>query len=239
MGRANASYLPAVIGHFGDQVASGSRAARFLRQEKPLDHEALAALRRYSVSAYPGQEDGKALNAALVAGNGLHGEWAEALDRTFAWTFTRDVILWRGFSTPFVPGEPSPCFVSASLVERQARKFRSRGGAGVAAILVPAGMPVTVPAFVWRDGDDERTLIVVRNEREVVLPRGTVLHAEGHVRPFGDAMRASVMLCRASGPEPELILKQRPQRGEEGPRPAAVVRPEPCEGVTGNSVTPL
>lgn len=202
MGRANASYLPAVLERFGDGVAFGSRAARFLRQERPLGTEALAALRRYSVSEYPGQEDGKALNVALAAGVGLHEEWAEAMDEAFAWSFARDVVLWRGFSTPFMSGEPSPCFVSASLVERQARKFRSRGGAGVAAILVPAGTRVAVPAFAWREGDDERTLMVVRYEREIVLPRGTVLSAEGRVRPFGENSRASVMVCRALVPEP-------------------------------------
>jgi len=202
MGRANASYMPAVAAHFGDGVAAGSPAARFLRADRPITEAGLAALRRYSASEYAGQEDGKTLNASLASGSGVHERWAEAMDEAFVWSFTRDVVLWRGFSAPFVPGEPSPCFVSASLVERQARKFRSRGGAGVAAILVPAGAPVAVPAMAWGERDDERTRMVVRYEREIVLPRGTVLALEGRARPFGEDSRVSVMLCLALAPEP-------------------------------------
>jgi hypothetical protein len=182
---ANASYFPAVSAHFGGSVRTGKLILRFARQDDELSSASRAALRRYSTSWQSGCEDGKTLNASLARGDGLHDEWARDLDGAFVWSFTRDVVVWRGGDIPM--GERGgPSFVSTSLVERSARKFRDRGGLWISAIMVPAGFRVAIPSMVWSEGDDVRTLGVVRNEVEIVLPRGAVLVGEGRIRPFGE-----------------------------------------------------
>ena len=181
MGWANASYLEAVRSHIGGGFRTGKNALRYLREDGELSGEARSALRRYSTSSAPAVEDGKLLNRALRSGGDTHREWAEALDGAFVWSFEQDVVLWRGGR--FDQDEAS-CFVSTSLVERSARKFASRAGGELTAILLPAGSPVAVPAGVWASGDDARTLTVVGREVEIILPRGTVFDDGVRLHPF-------------------------------------------------------
>lgn len=205
MGWANASYLPAIVEHLPKGFVAGKQALRFVVQEDELPDEGRIALRRYSTSEFAGQEDGKSLNAALLNGTPGFDAWAEGMDASCVWSFRMDVLLWRGFAVAPEFGEPSHCFISTSLVERQARKFRSQSGAGVAAILLPAGSRVAIPGFVWHTGDDERTLGVVTREVEIILPRGTVLSKEASVEPFVEKRpqsRERVQIYRAEVPEP-------------------------------------
>jgi hypothetical protein len=200
MSWANASYFPAISAHFGEGVRTGKPTLRLARLDAELAPASCDALRRYSTSWQAGCEDGKALNASLARGDGLHRGWADDLDGAFVWSFSRDVVVWRGGDIPL--GEAgSPSFVSTSLVERSARKFRDRGGLWISSIVVPAGFRVAIPSMVWGAGDDARTLGVVKNEVEIVLPRGVVFVNEGRVRPFGedpDRRRVSVGCYRAS-----------------------------------------
>lgn len=202
MSWANASYLTAVSAHFGEGVRTGKPTLRLARQDEDLSMSSRAALRRYSTSWQAGCEDGKALNASLGRGDGLHDGWAHDLDGAFVWSFTRDVVVWRGGDIPL--GETGGLsFVSTSLVERSARKFRDRGGLWISAIIVPAGFRVAIPSMVWSEGDDVRTLGVVKNEVEIVLPRRVVFLSEGRVRPFGespDRRRVSLGCYRTSIP---------------------------------------
>lgn len=205
MGWANTSYLDAVLASLPAEAAYGKQALRRAAAKADIPEEALMALRRYSASEYAGQEDGKRLNAALAAGDGVHDRWAEEMDRAFVWSFDRDVILWRGFALVPMMDEASQTFVSTSLVERQARRFRSRGGSGLAAVLLPAGSRVAIPSMVWSAGDDERTLGVVRHEVEVILPRGTHFMKLATVLPFADRRPEAsgrVHVYRAEIPEP-------------------------------------
>jgi len=207
MGWANASYLESVEQVLPQGVLTGRAALRRLRREEYVEPFAIAALRRYSRSEYACQEDGKALNAALLRGDPVHDGWAEDLDRAFAWHFDRDVLLWRGYGSPMPEGQASACFTSASLVERQARKFGSRGGGRVAAILLPAGSPVALPLAVWEKDDDERTLGVVGREAEVILPRGSRLDRVATVDGLAVKGRGTgpmVPVYRAVPPEPSL-----------------------------------
>lgn len=213
MGWANASYLEAVEQALPKGVLTGRAAFRRLRREDDVDPSAIAALRRYSRSEYALQEDGKALNAALLRGDPVHDGWAEDMDRAFAWHFDRDVLLWRGYGNPMSEGQASACFTSASLVERQARRFGSRGGGRVAAILLPAGSPVALPSAVWEEGDDERTLGVVGREAEVILPRGSRLVRMATVDGLAAKGRGEgplVSVYRALPPEPEMSVAFRP-----------------------------
>lgn len=207
MGWANASYLEAVAQELPEGVLTGRDALRRLRKAVDLDGAATAALRRYSRSEFPRQEDGKVLNAALLTGDPVHDQWAEDMDGAFAWRFDRDVLLWRGYANPPEEQSAIPCFTSASLVERQARKIRSQGGTWVAAIVLPAGFPVAVPAAVWSEGDDERTLGVVRREVEVILPRGSMLFRTATVDGLAVKGRGSgpmVPIYRAQPPALDL-----------------------------------
>lgn len=203
MGWANASFLDAVLAAIGTDACHGRKSLARLRQVEDLPASAGDALRRYSRSEFTGQEDGKALNASLLSGNDHHSEWASELDAAFVWAFDRDVLLWRGFSTPPPLNEASSCFVSTSLVERQARRFKSRGGSGVGAIVLPAGSRVAVPLHVWPDGD-ARTLGIVKREVEIILPRGTSFDLTSKVYPFEGRepdRRTRVSVYRAAVPD--------------------------------------
>jgi hypothetical protein len=183
MGWANASYVGSVVEAIGS-IRSGRRMIDVAQQADDLSAEAVDALRRYSRSEFAGQEDGKALNASLMAGSDFHEKWAEDLDEAFVWSFDRDILLWRGFSSP--PSDTaSACFVSTSLVERQARRFKSRGGIGLAAIILSGGSRVAIPANVW-SGADDRTRGVVKREAEIILPRGTSFELQDTIAPFKD-----------------------------------------------------
>lgn len=200
MSWANASYYPAVSAHVGAGIRTGKPALRFARQVDDLTDAARNALRRYSTSWQAGCEDGKTLNASLARGEPIHEDWAAAMDEACVWAFDHDVLIWRGGDVR-IGGSGSPCFTSTSLVERSARKFRSRGGFWISAIVMPTGTRVAIPSKVWGAGDDNRTFGVVSNEVEVVLPRGVVLESVGSVRPFGDSperRRVSVGCCRVS-----------------------------------------
>lgn len=195
MSWANASYYPAISAHVGAGIRTGKPTLKSVRQDGELSEAARDALRRYSASWKAGCEDGKTLNGSLAGGETTHEEWASAMDAACVWSFPNDVLVWRGGDVR-PGGLPSLSFTSTSLVERAARRFRSRGGFWISAIVLPAGSRVAVPSKVWAEGDDGRTLGVVRNEVEVVLPRGAVLESMGSVRPFGESPdRRRVSVC--------------------------------------------
>jgi hypothetical protein len=209
MGWANASYKNAVFQAIGTPVANGKSAARLIASVADLSDESRAALRRYSVSEFVGQEDGKALNRALRSGDESHCDWVQSLDRAFVWAFKKDILLWRGGETSSY-GEPNPAYTSTSLVERQARQFRSRGSGAIAAIVLPAGSRVALPSYVWNAGDDERTLGVVRREVEILLPRGTEYSHIATVDPFQNQPNSSVRVrvMKATVPSLDLAMEQ-------------------------------
>lgn len=205
MGWANASYKDAVIKAIGTTVATGKSAARLITTAAHLSDESRAALRRYSVSEFVGQEDGKALNRALRSGDQSHSDWVQSLDGAFVWAFKKDILLWRGGETsPY--GEPNPAYTSTSLVERQARQFRSRGSGVIAAIVLPAGTRIALPSYVWGAEDDERTLGVVRREVEILLPRGTEFAHIATVDPFQNQPSSSVRVRVMKAIAPALDL---------------------------------
>lgn len=209
MGWANASYKDAVIEAIGMPVANGKSAARLITPVADLSDESRTALRRYSVSEFAGQEDGKALNRALRSGDQSHSDWIQSLDGAFVWAFKNDILLWRGGeTTPY--GEPNPAYTSTSLVERQARQFRSRGSGAIAAIVLPAGSRIALPSYVWGAGDDERTLGVVRREVEILLPRGTEFGHIATVDPFQGKANSSVRVrvMKATVPNFDLAMEQ-------------------------------
>lgn len=209
MGWANASYKDAVIEVIGTPVANGKSAARLITSVADLADKSRAALRRYSVSEFAGQEDGKALNRALLSGEQTHSDWVRALDGAFVWAFKKDILLWRGGETsPY--GEPNPAYTSTSLVERQARQFRSRGSGAIAAIVLPAGSRIALPSYVWGAGDDERTLGVVRREVEILLPRGTEFGHIATIDPFQGKSNSNVRVrvIKATVPSFDLIMEQ-------------------------------
>lgn len=187
MSWANASYLPAVMRYVTDGrlPVTGKDALRRAARNYNLNDLSLEALRRYSSSVAAGCEDGKTLNASLILGDGKHDDWAEAMDAAFVWSFSKDIILWRGGELPG-RDSPSECFISTSLVERTARKFGSTGGNRISAILLPAGSPVAIPKLVWMAGDNPRTVGVVEREMEIVLPRGTVFENGRHFQALPD-----------------------------------------------------
>ena len=209
MGWANASYKHAVIEAIGTSVANGKSAARLIAPVSDLSDDSRAALRRYSVSEFAGQEDGKALNRALLSGDKSHSDWIRSLDGAFVWTFRKDILLWRGGET-FPYGEPNPAYTSTSLVERQARQFRSRGNGAIAAIVLQAGSRIALPSYVWGAGDDERTLGVVRREVEILLPRGTEFGHIATVDPFQGQTKSNVRVrvMKAMVPSFELAMEQ-------------------------------
>lgn len=205
MGWANASYKDTVIEAIGSSVATGKSAARLIITVAQLSDESRVALRRYSTSEFAGQEDGKSLNRALRSGDQSHSDWVESLDGAFVWAFKKDILLWRGGETsPY--GVPSPAYTSTSLVERQARQFRSRGSGAIAAIVLPAGTKVALPSYVWGAGDDERTLGVVRREVEILLPRGTEFGHIATVDPFQGQSNSSVRVRVMKAIVPDLDL---------------------------------
>lgn len=207
MGWANASYKDAVVGTIGQPVANGKSAARLITSMADLSLQARAALRRYSVSEFVGQEDGKTLNRLLLAGSDVDVEWVRALDNAFVWAFKKDILLWRGGEiTPYE--EQSACFTSTTLVERMARQFSSRGSGGIAAIVLPAGSPVALPSYVWGAGDDERTLGVVRREVEILLPRGTEFEHIATIDPFQGKSNVRVRVMKATVPSFDLVIEQ-------------------------------
>ncbi|WP_315922501.1 hypothetical protein [Mesorhizobium sp. SP-1A] len=209
MGWANASYKDAVIEAIGLPVANGKAAARLISPVADLSDESRTALRRYSVSEFAGQEDGKALNRALLSGDQSHSDWVRSLDDAFVWAFKKDILLWRGGETS-PNGEPNPAYTSTSLVERQARQFRSRGSGAIAAIVLPAGSRIALPSYVWGEGDDERTLGVVRREVEILLPRGTQFGHIATVDPFEGQGNSSVRVrvMRATVPNFDMAKEQ-------------------------------
>lgn len=183
MGWANASYYSAIGEHLPKDVEFGKQALRFLTEIKELSVESREALRRYSTAQHAGAMDGKALNASLIDGDDIYSDWAQALSEACVWTFNKPVLLWRGGHLNSEKSG-SPSFVSTTLVERQARQFRSRGNRSLSAIILPAGSAVAIPAMVWTDRDDDRTLGVVRREVEITLPAGTSFAPICEVNPF-------------------------------------------------------
>ncbi len=79
------------------------------------------------------------------------------------------------------------------MVERQARRFGSRAGGSISAILVRPGTLFAIPSYVWRENDDPRTLQVVKREGEIVLSRFTSFVEIETVVPFEGAKRVRIL----------------------------------------------
>lgn len=200
MSWANASYIKGILEHIDGDVRYGLQALRWL---EPVDlcHEARSALRRYSTSEYVGQEDGSTLNKSLIQQDGKHSDWADGMDKACSFSFRKDILLWRG-GRIHTDGSPTLPFVSTSIVERRARRFRNNKTSQLNAIILPAGSRVAVPLSVWDSGDNERTLGIVKMESEIILPSGTVFHDAKTVEGFPDRPGyAPIVLSVAQCPE--------------------------------------
>lgn len=170
MGVANSSFVPHIKEHL-DGVKHGRLIAKYLVENVALSEDAVASLKRYSQSYFPMQEDGKVLNASIMSGDDKHADWMRNMDGAFGWVFRKDALVWRGWNHAI----DTRAFMSCSLIERKARQFLKSQGSTLTAIIIPKGTPVAVPHKVWRDGDNKRTLNVVKNEAEIILPRNTKL----------------------------------------------------------------
>lgn len=198
MSWANASYADALRDAIGEDFLSGRNVIRHARRDFDLPRHAFDALRRYSASEFAGSEDGKVLNRSLLESSDQHRQWAEDLDDAFGWSFDRDIVLWRGGG---LATDESPCFISATLVERKARAFGNRHGGRLSAIIVKAGDPVAIPSFVWSQNDNKRTLEVVGREVEVILPRGTRMLGATRIVPFAKHPNIGFTLYEARRPD--------------------------------------
>lgn len=193
MGRGNRSYQPDVRKLLSDVKAS-RQALKFISKVKDLSPMASAALRRYSQSYFAGQEDGKALNAAILEGKSHFADWINGMDDACTgWVLEKDILLWRGWTIS--PPRKYQAFMSCTLVERMARKF---GAHILTAILVKAGTQVAVPMKVWNENDDRRTIGVVDREVEIVLGRNYTLEDIGVVSPEWSRRSVRILTARSS-----------------------------------------
>lgn len=176
MARGNRSYYP-IVSTVLPGVRTGRQALKCIKKISSLSDAAESALRKYSQSAFPMQEDGKILNASLLSNESDHAEWASGMDEACTcWEVQNDILIWRGWK--FVPPADYPAFLSCTLVERQARRFHL---GHLTAMVLPKGTLVALPMDVWRWDDPKRTLGVVKREVEIILPRNQKLEIVEHV----------------------------------------------------------
>lgn len=197
MSRGNASFLSAILPHLPDGTATSRTAImRVIIPIGDLGELARNALRMYSRSEHAGQWDGQALNRMLATG--LNHELVRGMDLACSgWSTKKTILIWRNWRSPYQAPLPIGHYASCSMVERQARRFGSRNGGGLTAIIIPPGTLFAVPSHVWCKGDDPRTLGVVKREGEIVLSRFTSLTEIASVTPFEGARRVKVLALSA------------------------------------------
>lgn len=150
------------------------------------------ALRMYSRSEHAGQWDGQALNRILATGQ--EHELVHGMDLACSgWSTKKPILIWRNWRSPYRTRVPLGHYASCSMVERQARRFGSRAGGSLSAILVPPGTLFAIPSNIWSESDDPRTLQVVKREGEVILSRFTSFEEIEIVVPFEGAKRVRVL----------------------------------------------
>lgn len=193
MSWANASFLPGVLPQLPEGTATSSTSIlRAIFAIGELGEDARKALRLYSRSEQAGQWDGQALNGHLVT-NGDH-ELSGGMDLACSgWSTRKPILVWRNWRAPYRNSVPIGYYASCSMVERQARRFGARAGGLITAIVLPPGTMFAVPTYVWNEGDDARTLGVVKRERELVLGRGSVLEEIAAIVPYEGAPKVRVL----------------------------------------------
>ena len=193
MSRGNASYLPGILPHLPEGTAtSRSAITGAIVQIGEVGDLARNALRMYSRSEHAGQWDGQALNSILATGQ--EHELAHGMDLACSgWSTKKPILIWRNWRSPYQARVPLGHYASCSMVERQARRFGSRAGGSISAILVRPGTLFAIPSYVWRENDDPRTLQVVKREGEIVLSRFTSFVEIETVVPFEGAKRVRIL----------------------------------------------
>lgn len=193
MSRGNTSYLPAILPHLPEGTAtSRSAITRAIVAIGEVGELARNALRMYSRSEHAGQWDGQALNRTLATGQ--EHELVHGMDLACSgWSTKRPILIWRNWRSPYQARVPIGHYASCSMVERQARRFGSRAGGSLSAILLSPGTLFAVPSYVWSETDDQRTLQVVKREGEIILSRFTTFVEIETVIPFEGAKRVRIL----------------------------------------------
>jgi hypothetical protein len=193
MSRGNASFLSAILPHLPDGTATSRTAImRAIIPIGDLGELARNALRMYSRSEHAGQWDGQALNSILASGQ--EHELAHGMDLACSgWSTKKPILIWRNWRSPYRTRVPLGHYASCSMVERQARRFGSRSGGLISAILIRPGTLFAVPSYAWSEHDDRRTLQVVKREGEIILSRFTIFEEMETVVPFEGARRVRVL----------------------------------------------